>query len=259
MQQLARGIASTILEGFNRHFSIFQQITSGAYQRFESADWRAVHRASRERIVLYDLRVEEAISLVKELFHITELDQDLWQNIKLCYVRLLAFHRQPELAETFYNSVFCRQFHRRYYNNDYIFLRNAVSTDYISSSNTEMTSYSCYYPNEVGLKESIRRLILERGFSLPFENLERDLRQILRVIARRFPGREKRFTHLNFQLQVICRPFFRNKGAYIVGRYINGRDDEGFALPILNNEQGQLYVDTLLIGDKELSVVFSYS
>ncbi|HPQ96495.1 MAG TPA: bifunctional isocitrate dehydrogenase kinase/phosphatase [Thiolinea sp.] len=259
MQQLARGIASTILEGFNRHFSIFQQITSGAYQRFESADWRAVHRASRERIVLYDLRVDEAISLVKELYHISELDPDLWQNIKLCYVRLLSFHRQPELAETFYNSVFCRQFHRRYYNNDYIFLRNALSTDYISSSSAEMTSYSCYYPNEEGLKASIRRLILERGFSLPFEDLERDLRQILHVVARRFPGREKRFTYLNFQLQVICRPFFRNKGAYIVGRYINGRDDEGFALPILNNEKGELYVDTLLIGDKALSVVFSYS
>jgi isocitrate dehydrogenase kinase/phosphatase len=58
---------------------------------------------------------------------------------------------------------------------------------------------------------------------------------------------------------VIRHPFFRNKAAYIVGRMINGRDDIAFALPILNNENGGLYIDTLLLGEKQLSVVFSYS
>ena len=256
---LSRHIATTILEGFNRHFSIFQQITAGARDRFERADWHAVHRASRERIMLYDHRIEETIALVRELYGIQQLDTQLWQDIKLCYMRLLSYHHQPELAETFYNSVFCHQFPRQYYTNEFIFIRNAISTDFIESVGSDTVSYTCYYPNTQGLMDSIRQILKDANFSLPFENLERDVRSIAKAIVRRFPGKAARQTQLNFQLRTLCSPFFRNKAAYIVGHYINGREDEGFALAILNNEKGQLYVDTLLIGDKQLSVVFSYS
>ncbi|PID50482.1 MAG: bifunctional isocitrate dehydrogenase kinase/phosphatase [Proteobacteria bacterium] len=256
---LARNIATTILEGFNRHFTLFQQITSGARQRFESADWHAVQRASRERIVLYDHRIEETIALVRELYGIRELDTDLWQNLKLCYMQLLSSHRQPELAETFYNSVFCRQFPRQYYTNDYIFLRNAISTDYIESSDSEMTSYRCYYPSQAGLIKTIYQIIKDAGFNQAFEDLDRDVSNLIKAIVQRFPRKAKRKTHLNFQICTLCRPFFRNKGAYIVGYYINGRDDQGFAIPILNNEKGGLYIDSILMGEKQLSVLFSYS
>lgn len=256
---LARSISATILEGFDRHFSIYQQITSGAKKRFEEADWRAAHRASRERIVLYDHRVDETMALVRELYGIRAIDTELWRQIKLCYMRQLSYHRQPELAETFYNSVFCRQFDLQYYTNEYIFLRNAISTDYIESSGDEETSYRCYYPNTRGLRESLYQLIADQQFNLPFENIDRDINSCIRRIVSKFSGRNKRKTHLNFQLRVICRPFFRNKAAYIVGNYINGRDIQGFAFAIINNEQGQLSIDTLLLGEKELSAVFSYS
>lgn len=256
---LSRNIATTILEGFNRHFSIFQQITSGARERFEQADWHAVHASSRERITLYDQRIRETITKVRELYGIAELDTELWKDTKLCYIHLLSYHQQPELAETFYNSVFCHQFDRIYYTNEFIFIRNAISTDYIESTDSERVSYQCYYPNESGLMAAIHQVIQQAGFTAPFEDLERDMRSIRKAIVKRFRGKLARKTHLNFQLSVICSPFFRNKAAYLVGHYINGREDEGFALAVLNNEQGQLYIDTLLIGEKQLSVVFSYS
>lgn len=256
---LARGISATILEGFDRHFSIYQQITSGAKQRFEEANWRGAQQASRERIVLYDHRVDETMAMVRELYGIRDIDIELWKQTKLCYMRQLSYHRQPELAETFYNSVFCRQFPLQYYTNDYIFLRNAISTDYIESSEDEETSYRCYYPGTQGLRNSLYQLIEDQAFTLPFEAIDRDINAAIRRIVGKFRGRKNRKTHLNFQLQVICRPFFRNKAAYIVGRYLNGRNEEGFAFAIINNEAGQLYIDTLLIGEKELSVVFSYS
>ena len=45
---LALEIASNILNGFNRHFSIFSKITKGAKERFENADWDGEREASRE-------------------------------------------------------------------------------------------------------------------------------------------------------------------------------------------------------------------
>ena len=256
INHLARGIANTILQGFNRHFEIFQRITSGARQRFEDADWRAVQLASRERIMLYDHRVKETIAFVRDLYEIKTIDVNLWREIKHCYMRLLLDHQQPELAETFYTSVFCRQFPRQYYLNDYIFVRSSISTEYIDS---EETSYVCYYPGKIGLRESIDCILKNAGFTLLFENLERDLRNIYRAIVKHYPGKINRKAQLNFQLSVIRHPFFRNKAAYLVGRMVNGREDIPFALPILNNERGELFIDVLLLGEKQLSIVFSYS
>ncbi|MEB4590900.1 bifunctional isocitrate dehydrogenase kinase/phosphatase [Candidatus Thiothrix sp. Deng01] len=253
---LAHGIATTILQGFNRHFEIFQRITAGARQRFEAADWRAVQLASRERIVLYDRRIEETIALLRDLYQIRSLDQELWKEVKYRYIRLLLDHQQPELAETFYTSVFCRQFPRKHYTNAFIFLRSSTSTEYIDS---EETSYVAYYPGATGLREAIIRILQNAGFTLPFENLGRDLRNIFRALVKCYPGRANRKAQLNFQLSVIRHAFFRNKAAYIVGRMINGREETAFALPILNNEKGGLYIDALIWGEKQLSVVFSYS
>ncbi|MBU0653888.1 MAG: bifunctional isocitrate dehydrogenase kinase/phosphatase [Gammaproteobacteria bacterium] len=256
INHLARGIATTILQGFNRHFEIFQRITAGARQRFEDADWQAVQLASRERIVLYDRRIKETIALVRDLYEIKEIDPELWREVKHCYMRMLLDHQQPELAETFYTSVFCRQFPRQYYTNNWIFIRSSISTEYIDS---EETSYVAYYPHAIGLREAITRILDNAGFTLPFENLERDFRNMFRSIVQHYRGKAARKAQLNFQLSVIRHPFFRNKAAYIVGRMINGRDEIPFALPILNNEKGGLYIDALLLGEKQLSVVFSYS
>ena len=42
----------------------------------------------------------------------------------------------------------------------------------------------------------------------------------------------------NFQVQVLSSLFFRNKGAYVVGKIINGFTEMPFALPILHVAQG---------------------
>ena len=82
-QTLAQAIADTILEGFDRHFRIFQQITSGAIQRFEQADWHSAQQASRERIVLYDQRVSETLALIRKDYKVDELNTALWRHCLL--------------------------------------------------------------------------------------------------------------------------------------------------------------------------------
>lgn len=47
-------IAQTILQGFDAQYGRFLEVTSGAQQRFEQADWHAVQQAMKNRIHLYD-------------------------------------------------------------------------------------------------------------------------------------------------------------------------------------------------------------
>jgi isocitrate dehydrogenase kinase/phosphatase len=58
---------------------------------------------------------------------------------------------------------------------------------------------------------------------------------------------------------VLSSLFFRNKGAYIVGKIINGFRETGFALPVLHNGRGQLVIDTALFGEDELLLLFSFA
>jgi isocitrate dehydrogenase kinase/phosphatase len=62
---------------------------------------------------------------------------EVWQQVKLHYIGLLVNHHQPELAETFFNSVTTKILHRTYFQNDFIFVRPAVSTEYIENSESE--------------------------------------------------------------------------------------------------------------------------
>ena len=254
-KELSKNIAETILSGFDRHFSIFTKITQGARERFENADWEAERTALRERIKFYDIRVKDSVNDLHKLFDLDNFNGALWFDVKREYVQLIQNHHQPELAETFYNSVFCAVFHRDYFDNNYIFVRSVVSTEFINSDNP---SYHVYYPARRGFRASIRLVLIDGGFNLPFENLDRDVRNITQSLIRQAFPRPRR-AHLNFQFQVISTNFYRNKAAYIVGKCINSDMEIPFAIPILNNEQGSLYADTIIIGTKGLSRLFEFS
>ena len=152
----AAQVAVLILEGFNRHYALFRYSAQRAKTLFESGDWRQMQQLSSERIEYYDTRVRECVArLTADVRGISARPaadgtitlspglEAFWQDIKTEYVGLLTEHRQPECAETFFNSVSCRILHRDYYNNAFLFVRPAVATDYLDS---RLPSYRVYYP-----------------------------------------------------------------------------------------------------------------
>jgi isocitrate dehydrogenase kinase/phosphatase len=247
----AANIARTILEGFDRHYSLFRNISARARQRFERSDWAAVREANKARIHFYDVRVTEAVEAIRQRFADAD-DQRLWPQIKLSYITLLYEHHQPECAETFYNSVACRVLHQRYYRNEYIFARPAISTEHLVGRDP---IYRCYYPDAGSLTPVLRKIFGDIGLSRPFEDLERDLSFVERAIQELFPGEWTR--EPNFQVQVLSSLFFRNKAAYLVGRAVNGHVDTPFVIPILQNGRGAVYLDTLCVKPEHVGRIFS--
>src|SRR4051794_37397475 len=116
---LSTDIAQAILDGFDKHYSLFRQTSFMAKDRFERADWAAAREAQRDRIGMYDQRVAEAVAAVMSRFPDAGREEALWRRIKVEYIGLLyeAQHKQPECAETFFNSVARRLLDRRYYHN----------------------------------------------------------------------------------------------------------------------------------------------
>jgi isocitrate dehydrogenase kinase/phosphatase len=108
--------------------------------------------------------------------------------------------------------------HRTYFHNDFIFVRPAISTDFIES---DPPAYRSYYPNRVGLRQTIRDICDDFDWQCTFANLERDIEHVISAVVLQMGGRLPA-AEANFQLQVLHSAFYRNKGAYIVGKAVNG-------------------------------------
>jgi isocitrate dehydrogenase kinase/phosphatase len=253
----AYDIAQAMLDGFKRHYTLFREASAGAQRRYELADWHGQQRAQRERIEFYDLRVDEAAERLQREYQAASLPKDVWQQVKLHYIGLLTNLYQPELAETFFNSVTTKILHRSYFHNDFIFVRPAVSTEYIENDEpASLPTYRAYYPTEETLRDTWLRIVQNFQLQCEFEDLGRDIDQVLDAVSVELGGYRRR---ANFQVQVLSSLFFRNKGAYVVGKVINGFNETPFALPILHNEQGQLIIDAALFGEDDLQLVFSFA
>jgi isocitrate dehydrogenase kinase/phosphatase len=251
---LPAAVARTILDGFDKHYRLFREAAVRARALFEQAAWPAMRALARERIQMYDLRVEEAVRALLDRYPEAEVDESLWPAIKLAYIGLLHDHRQPECAETFYNSVACGVLHRRHYHNEFIFWRPAVATEHLEG---EHPTYRGYYPLQQGLRRTLRAIAGSIALKNRWENPERDLRNVVRALRAHFPRPAR--AQPDLQIQVLESLFFRNKGAYVVGRLINGHREVPFAVPILQNARGELYLDALLMGEDQLLVLFSFA
>ncbi|MBN8510345.1 MAG: bifunctional isocitrate dehydrogenase kinase/phosphatase [Burkholderiales bacterium] len=257
----AHEVARALLDGFDRHYRLFREASAAAKERFETADWHGQQRAQRERIEYYDQRVAEAAERLRVEHGVASLSMETWQQVKLLYIGLLVEHHQPELAETFFNSVTVKLLHRNYFRNDFIFVRPAVSTEYIENDEPAAApTYRSYYPTRETMGASLRQVVESFRLRRPFEDLARDIDDVLAALEAHIGLPFAQWTlRPNFQIQVLSSLFYRNKGAYAVGKLVNGFTEVPFALPILHTDGGRLAIDTAMLAEDDLLMLFSFA
>lgn len=254
MNNLPVAIAKTILNGFERHIHLFSEITRSAKQRFEKFQWAEVQTAAKERTDFYDLRVEEALQTIKNDFAVEDLDDELWQSVKQRYIELLDSHNQPELAETFFNSVFCHLFERKYYHNAYIFVESSLNT---LKKLPECSLYTSYYPAQKGLYDTISEIFNGDYFDIPYANLDKNIHDLINAFRKH--ARKTMYKLEDLRFDILNFPFFRNKGAYVIGRVISPGGETPFIVPLLNDEEQGLIIDALLTDEEQMAVVFGFA
>jgi isocitrate dehydrogenase kinase/phosphatase len=245
-------IANATLDGFNRHYALFRDCATTAKRHFEAGNWLAIAHASQDRIDFYDRRVAETVAKLEREFGCDRIDEARWEAVKRNYIALLIDHKQPECAETFFNSVSCKILHRTYFHNRCLFVRPAVSTEHIDA---DPPSYRSYYPLLHGLRQALIDVVLDFRLDCPFADFRRDLRNLLAALRARFP--RPLALEANHQLQVLSSLFFRNRTAYVVGRVLNGYQVHPFVVAIKRDLEGKLFVEALLMEPEQIALLFS--
>ncbi len=254
MDNSSNSIANIILEGFDRHYSVFRINSQKAKIKFEQGDYSAIRELLSERISFYDLRVKETSKLLEIKFG-NEIKRDIiWPSVKKSFIMLITDHKQPELAESFFNSITTQLLDRAYFQNNYLFVRPAISTDYLDS---HPPSYRVYYPLKLGIKNTIKKITIDINLNCDWENVSRDIRALLKktISTLKRPFRPTK----DFQIHILRSLFFRNKGAYLIGRIVMDGDPIGFAVPILRSTNGKVFMDTIMFENENISLMFSFS
>ncbi|ESP90359.1 bifunctional isocitrate dehydrogenase kinase/phosphatase [Pseudoalteromonas luteoviolacea] len=247
-------IAFLIISGFKKHYTLFQDMTAQVPQAFISQQWATIESISKSRISHYDQRVQETVSILKLQFPSNHICDGLWHQVKQSYIQILTFHPQAELAETFYNSVFCHLFHHSYFNNDFIFVSSTKQGEPLLPVEAE---YRSYFPVLEGMKKTIEQMFADAELQAEFQDLSQDIRQLQKAFLKQAPNTHHQ--HFRMRFDILKSPFYRNKSAYIVGRVVSCSGTQPFIIALLHHPNGKLKIDALITNASQMSLIFGFA
>lgn len=245
-------IAQTILQGFDAQYGRFLEVTSGAQQRFEQADWHAVQQAMKNRIHLYDHHVGLVVEQLRCITNGQSTDAAFLLRVKEHYTRLLPDYPRFEIAESFFNSVYCRLFDHRSLTPERLFIFSSQPERRFRTIPRPLAKD--FHPDH-GWESLLMRVISDLPLRLRWQNKSRDIHYIIRHLTGTLGTDNLAESHL----QVANELFYRNKAAWLVGKLITPSGTLPFLLPIHQTDDGELFIDTCLTTTAEASIVFGFA
>ncbi|ENM7592398.1 bifunctional isocitrate dehydrogenase kinase/phosphatase [Escherichia coli] len=245
-------IAQTILQGFDAQYGRFLEVTSGAQQRFEQADWHAVQQAMKNRIHLYDHHVGLVVEQLRCITNGQSTDAAFLLRVKEHCTRLLPDYPHFEIAESFFNSVYCRLFDHRSLTPERLFIFSSQPERRFRTIPRPLAKD--FHPDH-GWESLLMRVISDLPLRLRWQNKSRDIHYIIRHLTETLGTDNLAESHL----QVANELFYRNKAAWLVGKLITPSGTLPFLLPIHQTDDGELFIDTCLTTTAEASIVFGFA
>ncbi len=243
-------IAGIILDAFIDYRTKFHAATLKARIYFEAGDWQAIQDLSKFRIELYYDFTATVVNLLSTRYASQDFRNEAWIDIKAHFVELIRNRPDQELAETVFNSIYRLIRPDTQLNLERVFVRSAITSPQLDTR-VITRDYSC----ESGLGDLFRSLLQDYSFTVPFENLDRDIEKMVRAIELNLDLDSVS----QIRLEMLETVFFRNKGAYLIGYMFLDETRYPLAIPILHDEEAGLYVDTLIWNEDDLSMIFSFT
>ncbi|MFG0583333.1 bifunctional isocitrate dehydrogenase kinase/phosphatase [Pseudomonas sp. zjy_9] len=249
----ADGIARLILDGFDEYREQFRQITDGARARFEQALWQEAQQASAARINLYEDKVAQTRERLQQGFDAALLEASQWPLVKSAYIALIDLRLDDELAETWFNSIFCSLFSHDLISDGCMF----IHTTRPSLRSRSGAAQTRRYRPDGALDEALRAIFEDYAFYAAYEDLPRDLQRLEEQLRASLPDWICKDPELCVEL--FSSVLYRNKGAYLVGRIYTRDEQWPLAIPLLHREGQGIQVDAAITDEAEVSIIFSFT
>jgi isocitrate dehydrogenase kinase/phosphatase len=251
--RLANLGAQAILRAYQCYAATFQDITRRAPARFASRDWWGMRSDATERLDLYRQIVDPTVRTIRTLLGERLDDRLTWASIKAVYSGLIADHHDWEVAETFFNSITRRIFATVGVDPIIEF----VDTDFDLPPTQPRNPLYQTYSGPVSPQQLVQAIVADALPGATWADPAGDVVEAGGELGRQLEAAGLPPEDIE-QVEVLRPVFYRNKGAYLVGRLRCGGRPVAFALALLNPPAG-IVLDAVLTDEDDLSRVFSFA
>jgi isocitrate dehydrogenase kinase/phosphatase len=242
--------AAAIHLAYERWIHGFEEITRRARDRFERRDWRGAQSDATTRLALYRIHLDGAVADARDILEDAVLERTRWAAVKARHFEGLADRADAEVAQTFFNSVTRRIFST---------VGADAAIEYLDPSTPAAAAVNPGLIHRVVCPEVdagvVRDILGGYPWSVPYAQLARDAAQVAALVRDRLAERPDSGP---VTIDMLRPVFYRNKGAYLVGRMLRGDLMLPLVMPLIHAERG-IVVDAVLMSEDEASVVFGFS
>jgi isocitrate dehydrogenase kinase/phosphatase len=187
---------------------------------------------------------------VHDILQDAVMERTLWAAMRACHARGIVSRPDAELAQTFFNSVTRRVFST---------VGVDAAIEYLDPSRgpAEADGAGLYHRDLADAVDAalVRRILERIPWSVPYASLGRDAAIVARLMNEALDALPERGP---IEVDVLREVFYRNKGAYVIGRLRRGGTIVPLVLPLLRASRG-IVVDAVLMTQNEVSIVFGFS
>ena len=249
--QHIQSAATWLYEEYHLFYEEFLKILDLDKLAFEKRDFASSIRVSSRRLSLYSISIAEVGNRLKLSFPQIHSDIDQWWEVEYYYQGLIRGEYDEDIARAYLHSLRRKIYQGEWRPTDYSF------TELISGPG----ELSAQIVKSIALDGSLTKPVVLEILKIPefirsYEDIHKDTERVANRVAENL-SRPPRNAQRLICVEMINTGFYRNRGAYLVGRLVF---EDGRLAPLiialLNDESG-IYVDAVLTSETYAHNIFS--
>ncbi len=241
--------AERILNEFDGYYLESRQIPEKAQAAFERRDPGDSIALSKRRLSIYGEAINSVARDLSKTFPDLATNVDLWSPVEARFLAMIAGTYEADLAFAFLNSVRVRLYREQWTPTEYVFAE--------PTSAPPLTGICRNFVGGAQLRPQTVLKILEiPGFDIPYADSFEDAFLIAEKVNENL-ALDGRTADAIRGIEMINAGFFRNRGAYLVGRLtLRDLTHAPFIIALLNSEDG-IYADAVITSTSAAHNLFS--
>jgi isocitrate dehydrogenase kinase/phosphatase len=216
---------------FDQFYAEFLKLTWSAKSAFENRDYPASVASAKKRLGLYNATVYALAWDLRAAFAALAQRESLWTQVEAAYLPAVAGRYEADLALAYVHSTRRRVYHGEWKPVEYGFGEQRSAA---SSGNAVYERFGCSWPVD---QRVVQKILEVAELTVPFRAPASDAMRIARRLNDVLAGTPAAAALT--AIEMIRGGFFRNRGAYLVGRLVlRGDEYKPFVIALLNEADG---------------------
>ena len=243
--------ARCILQEFDAYYVESRQIPDRAKRAFEDRDPGASLRLSRRRLSIYSESIHALADQLERVYPLLARDEHLWRKVERQYLPLIAGRYEEDLAVAYIHSTRRMIFQDEWKPVEYSFGASAKA-----ASGGPARIHRDFQGGALVSPETVTEILEIPGFAKPYRDAAGDAARVAERVNRSL-GLDGSDPGAVQAVQMIDAGFYRNRGAYLVGRIdLADAAFSPFVLSLENDPDG-IFVDAVLTAEADVHNIFS--